>query len=189
MEYVKSKNPEQYINEMVNVSFCCGKLVKDPKAEIKNVSVGITLMAICELALVVLAIPMTVAVVKSGQTSGFVFAGVIYAFIFLYGLISIPLLLMRNARKKTWTMHKDDDRHFDCDKEGLSYITDSQKIVIYWKSLKAVRAFKYSMIFIPKDIKTKSILAPIENFDNVKAFLAENNIEIPVIGNTALENA
>ena len=50
-------------------------------------------------------------------------------------------------------------------------------------------AFKYSMIFIPKDIKTKSILAPIENFDNVKAFLAENNIEIPVIGNTALENA
>ena len=44
-------------------------------------------------------------------------------------------------------------------------------------------------IFIPKDIKTKSILAPIENFDNVKAFLAENNIEIPVIGNTALENA
>ena len=75
---------------------------------------------------------------------------------------------------------KETDRHFDCDEEGVMYVTPDQQVKAYWKSIQAIRVFKYSMVIIPKDRKTIAILAPVENLEGFQAFLKEKNIDIPV---------
>ena len=66
--------------------------------------------------------------------------------------------------------------HFECDKEGLKYITSQGERKTYWDNYQAIRVFKYTMVFIPKDQKGMYLLAPIENLQNVTAFLEENSI-------------
>ena len=55
------------------------------------------------------------------------------------------------------------------------------KLTVFWDQISCVRGFRYSIVFVPKDLKTRTIIAPVENLENIIKFLSENNIEIPVI--------
>ena len=50
-----------------------------------------------------------------------------------------------------------------------------------YDGMDTVRVFKYAVAFIPRDTHTTMITVPVENLENVTAFLSENNIDIPVI--------
>ena len=67
------------------------------------------------------------------------------------------------------------------DKDGVIFITSQGERKTYWDNYQAIRAFKYTMAFIPKDRKGMYLLVPIENLQNVTSFLEENDINIEVI--------
>ena len=75
----------------------------------------------------------------------------------------------------------DNDNRLDCDKEGLKLITSKDERKIYWDNYQAIRAFKYTMVFIPKDRKGTCLFVPVENLGNVTAVIEENGINIDVI--------
>ena len=180
MEYKRSNNKNEYVKEIVNVSFSIGKLIKDPNYSLKNTAVGLIMFVICEACLIFFSIPTTVSLIKDHRVSTIVFACVVYSFTLLYGLFVLAFALVYLSRRKNWMKMKETDRHFDCDEEGVMYVTPDQQVKAYWKSIKAIRVFKYSMVIIPKDRKTIAILAPVENLEGFQAFLKEKNIDIPV---------
>jgi hypothetical protein len=100
-----------------------------------------------------------------------------YVFFIIIGLLSVLVLGTRKRIKNL----PDNDDNLDCDKEGLILISSQGERKIYWDNYQAIRAFKYTMAFIPKDRKGMYLLVPIENLPNVTSFLEENGISIDVI--------
>ena len=179
MEYLKSQNKEKYKEEMEELYFKGAQLIKDPNSEIKSfygVTVAGLLLAGIGLFLVTFGLVSTL-IKKQLNVSAVVFFVVIYVFFIIIGLFS---LLLFSARKKIRN-RSDNDVHFECDKEGLKYITSQGERKTYWDNYQAIRVFKYTMVFIPKDQKGMYLLAPIENLQNVTDFLEENSISIDVI--------
>ena len=179
MEYIKSQNKEKYREEMAELYYKGPQLIKNPKAEIKSfygaTIAGLFLSGI-GLFLVTYGLVDTL-LKKQFNGSAVVFFVVIYVFFIIIGLFSVLLLI---ARKRIINRPEKDD-HFDCDKEGLIFITSQCERKTYWDNYQAIRAFKYTMVFIPKDRKGMYSLVPIENFQNITAFLEENGISIDVI--------
>ena len=181
MEYIRSKNKEQYCKESLDLSFNIGNLIKDPNAKIRNIRIGMLYFGLCTLALIILAVPMSMDVFKDGSLGAIIFACVVYAFIVIFGLAFVLVALAIQMRKKQFQKAQDEKREFDCDKDGVSYIMPEQKVTAYWNSLQAIRVFTYTIVLIPKDKKTIAIMAPVENLENLTAFMNENNIQLPVI--------
>ena len=181
MEYKRSQNKELCVKEMVNVSFSLRKLIQDPNYNTKNMTLGLLFFSICEALLLILAVPMTFSVFKAPSPSGIAFASVVYGFTLIYTLLVVLLLCMYFSRTKAWMNSKEEEKRFDCDDEGVTFIASNQETKAYWKSIQAIRVFKYCMVIIPKDSKTITILAPIENLEGLKAFIDEKKIDIPII--------
>ena len=179
MEYIKSQNKEKYKEEMAELYYKGPQLIKNPKAEIKSFyGVTITGLILAGIGLFLATYGLVNTLIKQQLNgSAVVFFVVIYVFFIIIGLFSI---LLYSARKRIIN-HPDNDVHFDCDKEGLKYITSQGERKTYWDNYQAIRAFEYTMVFIPKDRKGMYLLAPIENLQNVTAFLEENGISIDVI--------
>jgi len=74
-----------------------------------------------------------------------------------------------------------EERRIDLDPEGVIFVSPSQRIIVNWKSIQAVRVFKYAVAFIPRDTHTTMITVAVENLEDITAFLSENNIDIPII--------
>ncbi|MBQ4219327.1 MAG: hypothetical protein II666_07210, partial [Butyrivibrio sp.] len=98
----------------------------------------------------------------------------------IFIIIGMLPVLVFSARKRIKN-RPDNDNRFDCDKDGVKFITSQGERKTYWDSFQAIRAFKYTMAFIPKDRKGMYLLVPIENLQNVTTFLEENGISIDVI--------
>ena len=179
MEYIKSQNPEKYKLELAELAVNGGTLIKNPKGELKSVyglATASTILAGCGLFLTTFGLVDTLISGKFTWSAALFFI-VIYALLIFIIMISI---LMFSMKKKILNRAHNDD-HLDCDKEGLIFITSKEERKSYWENYKAIRAFKYSIAFIPKDRKGMFLIAPIENLQNVIEFLEENDIKIEVI--------
>ena len=179
MEYIKSQNKEKYREEMADLFLNSTRLIKNPKTEIKSFY-GVTVagLLLVGIGLFLLTYGLTDTLIKkqfNGSAAAFFI--VMYVLFIVIGLISVLVL----STRKRIINHPDTDDHFDCDAEGLSFITSQGERKTYWDNYQAIRAFEYTMVFIPKDRKGMYLLAPIENLQNVTAFLEENGISIDVI--------
>ena len=179
MEYIRSQNEEEYKKEMADLYLTGARLVKNPKAEIKSShSLTIAGLLLSGIGLFLVTFGLIDTLLRGKFTaSAAVFFIFIYIFFILYGLIS---LLVFNTRRKI-IKRRDSDDHFDCDKEGLIFITSQGERKTYWDNYQAIRTFTYTMVFIPRDRKGMYLLAPVENLQNVTSFLEENGISIEVI--------
>ena len=177
MEYKKSQNKEKYRKEMLDIFCMSSRLVQDPNAKFSDLNGKIPILIVLEIMMIVLSFPMITSIIKHPVPSGYCFAFVVYSLIVLWGLY----LGIYALRKKTIDKMKDDNRHFDLEPEGLCYIKPDGKDLRYWYVYQAIRVFEYSMVFIPKKRGNACVIAPVENLENVTAFLSENNIDIPVI--------
>lgn len=179
MEFLKSQNKEKYREEMADLFFKSVQHIKDPKAEPKSflgATKGGLILSGVGLFLLTFGLVYTLSRKQiNGAAIAFFVIG--YIFFIILGLLSVLVLSARMGIIN----RPDNDDHFDCDKEGLIYITSKGERKAYWDSYQAIRAFKYTMVFIPKDRKGMCLLAPIENLPNVTAFLEENGINIDVI--------
>ena len=179
MEYLKSQNKEKYKEEMADLLFKSAQLIKNPKGELKSfygATIGGVILAGTGLFLVTFGLISTL-IKKQVNASATVFFFVMYVFFIIIGLLSVLVL---STRKKIIN-RPDNDNHFDCDKDGVIFITSQGERKSYWDNYQAIRAFKYTMAFIPKDRKWMYLLVPIENLPNVTTFLEENGINIDVI--------
>ena len=179
MEYLKSQNKEKYKEEMADLLFKSAQLIKNPKGELKSfygATIGGVILAGTGLFLVTFGLISTL-IKKQVNASATVFFFVMYVFFIIIGLLSVLVLGTRKRIKNL----PDNDDHLDCDKEGLILISSQGERKIYWDNYQAIRAFKYTMAFIPKDRKGMYLLVPIENLPNVTSFLEENGISIDVI--------
>lgn len=179
MEYLKSQNKEKYKEEMADLLFKRAQLIKDPKGELKSfygATIGGAILAGTGLFLVTFGLISTL-IKKQVNASATVFFIVMYVFFIIIGLLSVLVL---STRKKIIN-RPDNDNRIDCDKDGVIFITSQCQRKSYWDNYQAIRAFKYTMAFIPKDRKGMYLLVPIENLQNVTTILEENGINIDVI--------
>ena len=179
VEYLKSQNKEKYREEMADLFFKNAQLIKDPKGELKSfygATIAGAILAGAGLFLLTFGLISTL-IKKQVNVSAAVFFIVAYLFFIIIGLLSVLVL---SSRKRIKNRPDNDDR-LDCDKEGLKLITSKGERKIYWDNFQAIRAFKFTMVFIPKDRKGMCILVPVENLENITAFLEENGINIDVI--------
>ncbi len=179
MEYLKSQNKEKYKEEMADLFFKSAQLIKDPKGEPKSfygAAIAGAILAGAGLFLTTFGLVSTL-IKKQVNVYATVFFIVMYVFFIIIGLFSVLVLGSRKRIKN----RPDNDNRLDCDKEGLKLITSKDERKIYWDNYQAIRAFKYTMVFIPKERKGTCLFVPIENLENVTAFLEENGISIDVI--------
>ena len=168
MEYLKSQNKEKYKEEMADLLFKRAQLIKDPKGELKSyygATIGGAILAGTGLFLVTFGLISTL-IKKQVNASATVFFIVMYVFFIIIGLLSVLVL---STRKKIIN-RPDNDNRIDCDKDGVIFITSQCQRKSYWDNYQAIRAFKYTMAFIPKDRKGMYLLVPIENLQNVTTF-------------------
>ena len=177
MEYMKSNNRPAYVKEMVGLSFSIGKLVKDPKARIRNISYAMPAFIALECVMIAYTVFMAVLYTKKHSVSLAVVIGILCVIILVYGLFILGYFARYGSAKKM----KAEKYYFDCEKEGVTHYGPSMKLTIFWDQIQCVRTFRYSMVFVPKDLKTRSVIAPVENLENVTEFISANNIEIPVV--------
>ena len=179
MEYLKSQNKEKYREEMADLFLNSTRLIKNPKAEIKSFY-GVTIagLLLVGIGLFLLTYGLTDTLIrKQFNGSAAAFFIVMYVLFIIIGLLSVLVL----STRKRIINRPDNDDHFDCDEEGLSFITSKGERKTYWDNYQAIRAFEYTLVFIPKDRKGMYLLAPIENLPSVTAFIEENGISIDVI--------
>jgi hypothetical protein len=179
MEYLKSQNKEKYKEEMADLFFKSAQLIKDPKGEPKSfygAAIAGAILAGAGLFLTTFGLVSTL-IKKQVNVYATVFFIVMYVFFIIIGLFSVLVLGSRKRIKN----RPDNDNRIDCDKDGVIFITSQGERKTYWDNYQAIRAFKYTMAFIPKDRKGMYLLVPIENLQNVTTFLEENGINIDVI--------
>ena len=173
----RSTDRTPYIHEMNDITYCLAKLIKDPKCKVRFLSEVINVFMVLDAIMILCSFYMISDIIKQPSPSGIVFAIVIYLFIFFIAL----LVVTYKIRLKNHMSRKDEDYSSEIDEKGLSYITPKQKTTVYWSSIQSIRAFKYSMVFIAKDRKSMSFIAPIENLESVEKFLKDNGIELEII--------
>ena len=179
MEYFKSQNKEKYKEEMADLFFKSAQLIKNPKAELKSFyGVAIAELILAGIGIFLVTVGLLLTLIRN-QLNGSAVAFFVVMFV-IFIIIGMPPVLVLSARKRIKN-RPDNDNHFDCDKDGVIFITSQGERKTYWDSFQAIRAFKYTMAFIPKDRKGMYLLVPIENLDNVTAFIEENGISIDVI--------
>ena len=179
MEYFKSQNKEKYKEEMADLFFKSAQLIKNPKAELKSFyGVAIAELILAGIGIFLVTVGLVLTLIRN-QLNGSAVAFFVVMFV-IFIIIGMPPVLVLSARKRIKN-RPDNDNHFDCDKDGVIFITSQGERKTYWDSFQAIRAFKYTMAFIPKDRKGMYLLVPIENLDNVTAFIEENGISIDVI--------
>ena len=179
MEYLKSQNKEKCKEEMADLFFKSAQLIKNPKGELKSfygATIAGAILAGTGLFLTTVGLLLTL-LRKQLNGSAVVFFVVMYV---LFTIIVLFSVLVLSTRKRIRN-RPDNDTRLDCDKEGLKLITSKEERKIYWDNYQAIRAFKYTMVFIPKDRKGMCLFVPVENLENVTAVIEENGISIDVI--------
>ena len=179
MEYIKSQNKEKYKEEMADLFFRSAQLIKNPKAELKSYyGVAIAELILAGIGLFLLTVGLLLTLLRN-QLNGSAVAFFVVMFVIFIIIGMLPVLVF-SARKRIKN-RPDNDNRFDCDKDGVIFITSQGERKTYWDNYQAIRAFKYTMVFIPKDRKGRCLLVPVENLENVTAILEENGINIDVI--------
>lgn len=179
MEYFKSQNKEKYKEEMADLFFKSAQLIKNPKGELKSfygATIAGAILTGTGLFLTTAGLLLTL-LRKQLNGSAVAFFIVMYVLFTIIGLFSVLVLSTRKRIRN----RPDNDNRIDCDKDGVIFITSQGERKTYWDNYQAIRAFKYTMAFIPKDRKGMYLLVPIENLQNVTTFLEENGISIDVI--------
>ena len=179
MEYLKSQNKDKCKEEMADLFFKSAQLIKNPKAELKSfygATIAGAILAGAGLFLLTFGL-ISSLIKKQVNVSATVFFIVAYLFFIIIGLLSVLVLSTRKRIKK----RPDNDNRIDCDKDGVIFITSQGERKTYWDNYQAIRAFKYTMVFIPKDRKGMCLFVPVENLENVTAVIEENGISIDVI--------
>ena len=179
MEYIKSPNREQYIRELAGLSFNIPRMIKDPNKKIKNFADATVGIIILDVLMVILSTPAIWNLIKKPSLSLILFL-VFIAFVLLVTAIAVIAFYMRKA---AWMKAPTDSLYIDCDEEGVTHHSATQQITVNWSSIKCIKTFKYSMIFVPVNVSTQAFMAPIENLDNFKSFIEDHGIEVPIVGN------
>ena len=175
MEYIRSSNREQYIDEITDISFGTLKLIKDPRCKIKRLSKIIPVFFILDMILVVCSVPMIITLFTDHSISLIIFA-VIVAICFLY----ITLILIGFAKRKKEA--KNSHGEIDCDAEGITFTSSSRTNQVPWSNIQCIRVFEYSMMIIPKkqDI-SQAMLIAVENLENLENCMKEFDVDIEII--------
>ena len=169
MEYLKSQNKEKYKEEMADLFFRSAQLIKNPKAELKSYyGVAIAELILAGIGLFLLTVGLLLTLLRN-QLDGSAVAFFVVMFVIFIIIGMLPVLVF-SARKRIKNRP-----------DKVIFITSQGERKTYWDNYQAIRAFKYTMAFIPKDRKGMYLLVPIENLQNVTSFLEENDINIEVI--------
>ena len=173
MEYIKSQNRREYIREVMSVSAQMGAVSKDPGKNIKDYRI---MLIIIIVALILTEIGIASVAIMSKDILSAIVSGVILLLLVLYAL-------RLGAYDKTFFMllKNNEDRRLELDKEGVARTGSDQEVKVRWDGIRCIRVYKYSVLFLGKDVNTTPILAPVENLEGIESFLKENDIQIEII--------
>lgn len=174
MEYIKPANEKAYIRECFNVTSALGKIISNPKAKLSDVIV--TLTAILVMLVAGLGLCIWMVAVMSEK----VFVLMIGSLLMLIILYVVRILRIKNSMNQVSGGNRTDSV-FNCSTEGAIRSSSRQCMTVYWSSVQCIRVYKYCLVVLPKDNKTSTLMAPVENLDALEAFLKENAIDIPVV--------
>ena len=175
MEYIRSQNRKQYVDEITDLSFETLKLIKDPRCKVKKLSDIIPAFIAMDIVMIAASVFMIMALFKYDSILLRIFAAVVALCFMVITLTLIGFF----ARKKT---AKGSDGTIDCDEEGITFNSSSGESKTKWSSIRCIRVFRYAMVLIPKERgKTPAVIVPVENLENIESCLKRYNADIEII--------
>ena len=177
MEYIKTKDKDSYFKEMAGICFQGNRLIKDPQGEAKLFGDNIKVPFLFLFAALVMLIWMTVELILEFNALGLRLVIALCAFLIWIGRYFYAYYSLINMFKKNYV----EALSIECDADGLTQVVPSGTKTVFWNSIQGVRLFKYTMAFVPKEKGVPFMMLPIENLENITAFLKENEIDLPII--------
>lgn len=171
MVYQQAKDKAAYAKEAANVAAQIQKLHKDPKGKLGNHFLAHIL--IC-LAMILAAIGLLAWNRTNPMFCGLVGACAVLIILYIWRIILF---------KKTisMTINSQGTRQVDIDQKGFTSLYDSHSVSYFWDGIRFIRVFQYSVLILPKKPYLSGIILPIENFEQIKSFVSENNIQVEIL--------
>lgn len=160
--------------EFMRISESSVKLIKNPKT-------GLTNKGLVSVIVIILCITGFFAclVAKSFVKEAIIdfWAGAILVIGILMVFYRLRLTAMINS-----LTNPNRQIVFEMDKEGME-LDDSQKVIrTKWGTYQGYRAFKHTLVFIPKSIQGQMCVFPIERRGELENFFGENKIKMKNLG-------
>lgn len=171
MEYIKSNNRKKYGREYVSIMANSKKIIKKP---------GMQLSDEYRIQCMLLPTALFLFLFFLGGAKEFPVCGVLSGIWLIFFLFScIRVISFRKAMKPS----KNKETHFEFDEEGVILSNEEKKVKlkVYWEDFQYLRVYKYSIAFLPNKEVGAPLVFPIENYENIMAFLEEHHIEMQVI--------
>ena len=173
MEYQRSQNIKEYAREVVSNSAHIRMIAKNPQKPARDY---ITNLKLILLAMALVFIGLLILIFMSKDILCAQLSGMFLTMIILYVVKIVSCGSTINA-----IVNSTEKARVELTPEGVIRTGEYQVIKVYWSSIRCMRVYKYSILFLGKDLKSTPIMAPVENLENFKAFIEENNIEVQVI--------
>jgi hypothetical protein len=170
MEYLHSQNVEAFKKEYVRIACQVKRVQKHPeKGLINTMAMNIVMLCICGLY-VGSTIPYLIQYpnLLLGLVTG---AMAILGLKFLYNII---LTVRFGKAFKTGSRG-------EMDADGFTLVREAGTNKLNWNAMKCIRVFKYVMVFVPKESNVLMLCIPVENRENVEAFMQANGIDVKII--------
>lgn len=171
MVYQQAKDKAAYAKEAANVAAQMQKLHKDPKGKLENHF--LVHILIC-LAMILAAIGLL-----AWDGTNPMFCGLVGALVILIILYIWRILLFKKSI--SMTINGQGNRQVDIDQKGVTSRYDTHSVSYFWEGIHFIRVFKFSVLILPKKPYLSGIILPIENFEQIKSFISENNIQVEIL--------
>ena len=160
--------------EFVRISANSVKLTKSPKSKLgDNITLSLIILVCCIVGFLVCIV-----------VGNFVNDALINFWAGAFSTLGILLFFYRFRLKKLIASLMNPNRLtvFELDKEGLK-LDDSQKVIsTKWGIYQGYRAFKHTLVLIPKSIQGQMCVFQIERKEELERFFEENKINMQNLG-------
>ena len=170
MVYQQAKDKTAYAKEAANVAAQMQKLHRDPKGKLGNHYVAHILIAI---AMIICVCGLLVWDRKNLMFCGLVGALSVLIILYIWRILVFKKTISMTAQSQS-------TRQADIDQKGFTISYDTHSVSYFWEGIKVIRAFRYSVLLLPKKPYLAGIILPIENFEQIKSFIEENHISVEI---------
>ena len=171
MVYQQAQDKGAYAKEAANIAAQMQKFHQAPKGKLGN----------HYLTHVLIALAMVIAVcgLMAWDPTKPVFCILTGALLILIILYFWRILMFKKTI--SMTVQSQGNRQVEIDSKGFTSSYDTHSVTYFWDGIQVIRAFRYSVLLLPKKPYLSGIILPIENFEQIKSFIEENHIQVEIL--------
>lgn len=171
MAYHKPSDIKAYKKEAANIASQIRKFHKKPDRALRNVFLITLLYPLLLIAWLVWAF-----LLRINDPVIYILSG---AMLLLLVIFALRLLSFRRFYKLTDKNQENRDILMDAKNFTSKY--DGFDISYSWDSIRCIRAFRHCILVLPEKESQNSVLLPVENLEDIRNFISENNIDVNII--------